>query len=145
MARIKLEIPDFFSFSTSLAVRITDLNYGAHVGNDTVLSLIHEARMQFLQSLGYSELNFEGTSLIMSDVAIEFKREILYGDTLTISVAASTFSRVGFDLFYKLENIAGTANRVVALAKTGMVCYDYSSKKVSQLAEPARRKLSVRS
>lgn len=144
MARIKLEMPDFFSFSTSFAVRITDLNYGSHVGNDTVLSFLHEARMQFLQSLGYSELNFEGTSLIMSDVVIEFKKEILYGDTVILSVGAREFSRVGFDLFYKLEKKAAPENKVLALAKTGMVCFDYSSKKVSQLPESACRKLSAR-
>jgi acyl-CoA thioester hydrolase len=144
MARIKLEMPDFFSFNTSFAVRITDLNYGSHVGNDTVLSFIHEARVQFLQSLGYTELNLEGTSLIMSDASIEFKKEILYGDVVTVSVTASEFSRVGFDLFYKLEKKTGDAISLLALAKTGMVCFDYSSKKVSQLPEPARTKLSLR-
>ena len=40
MARIKIDLPDSFSFSTSFAVRITDLNYGAHVGNDKVLSFL---------------------------------------------------------------------------------------------------------
>ena len=70
MARIKIDLPQNFSFRTEIPVRITDINYGGHAGNDTILSLIHEARMQFLANSGYSELNFEGTSLIMADVGI---------------------------------------------------------------------------
>ncbi len=67
MARVKIDVPDEFSYTTHIPVRITDLNYGGHVGNDTILSLIHEARIQFLGHYGYGELNMEGVGLIMSD------------------------------------------------------------------------------
>ena len=53
MARIKIEFPEKFAYSTNIPVRITDINYGGHVGNDAILSLIHEARMQFLENHGY--------------------------------------------------------------------------------------------
>ncbi len=96
MARIKVDLPDQFSFSTIIPVRITDLNYGGHVGNDTVLSLIHEARVQFLQHYGYAELNMAGVGLIMSDVGIEFKQELFYGDQIKASVAANDFSESFF-------------------------------------------------
>ncbi|MCH5718100.1 acyl-CoA thioesterase [Niabella hibiscisoli] len=59
MARIKVPLPPHFTFSTSIAIRITDVNYGGHVGNDAILSIIHEARLQFLKALGYSEMNIE--------------------------------------------------------------------------------------
>lgn len=127
MARIKLELPEHFSFATDIAVRITDLNYGSHVGNDTILSLLHEARMQFLQHHGLAELNPGGASLIMSDVAIQFKSELFYGDRLKVYVTAFDFSRVGFDLAYKL--VKNEAGQVVAFAKTGMVCFDYQLRK----------------
>jgi acyl-CoA thioester hydrolase len=102
MARIKIALPVTFSFTTTIPVRITDLNYGNHVGNDTVLSIIHEARMQFLQHHGYSEMKFAGACMIMADVSIEFKSELFYGDIVTASVAAEEFSKVGFELYYKL-------------------------------------------
>src|SRR5207248_10309352 len=100
MARIKVELPEHFSFSATIPVRITDLNYGNHVGNDTILSMIHEARVQFLKQFGYEELNMAGAGLIMSDVAIEFKSELFYGDTVTVSVATGDFSKVSFDMYY---------------------------------------------
>lgn len=141
MARIKIVLPDQFPYSTSIPVRITDLNYGGHVGNDAILSLIHEARMQFLASHGLTELEFDAVSLIMSDVGIEFKNEAFYGEVLTASVAAGEFSRVGFDLFYRLTKKVGDKEVVVAAAKTGMVCYDYQVKKVVAVPEEARKRM----
>ena len=41
--------------------------------------------------------------LIMADAALVFKNEIYYGDELLISIQATEFSRVGFDLIYKIE------------------------------------------
>jgi len=138
MARIKIELPEQLRFSTKIPIRITDLNYGGHVGNDTVLTLIHEARVQFLKSHRYEELNVESVSLIMSDVAIEFKAELFYGDVVTAFVTAANFSRVGFDLFYKLMR----GESIVALAKTGMICYNYDTKKVVRLPDQAKENLT---
>ena len=53
MARIKIDLPAKFSFSTNIPIRITDINFGGHVGNDTILSIIHEARAKFFTSFGY--------------------------------------------------------------------------------------------
>ncbi|HWI94303.1 MAG TPA: thioesterase family protein [Flavisolibacter sp.] len=139
MARIKIELPEQFTFSTRIPIRITDLNYGGHVGNDTVLSLIHEARIQYLKSLGYDELNIEGVSLIMGNVGIEFKAELFYGDTVTAFVTANDLSRVGFDLYYKLMR----EETIVVTAKTGMICYNYETKKVVSLPAEVKEKLSV--
>lgn len=135
MARIKVELPEQFTFTTTIPIRITDLNYGNHVGNDTILSMIHEARVQFLQQLGYGELNLAGVGLIMSDVAIEFKSELFYGDAVIASVVAGDLTKISFDLYYKLEKKNGDTTQLVAVAKTGMVCYDYGKKKVTAIPE----------
>jgi acyl-CoA thioesterase FadM len=141
MARIKIDLPSTFSFYTTIPIRITDLNYGNHVGNDTVLSLLHEARMRFLQHAGYSEMNFAGAGMIMSDVAIQFKTELFYGDMVIASVAAGEFSKAGFEFYYKLEKEDNGKKILVATAKTGMVCYDYGKKKIVAVPEEARVRL----
>jgi acyl-CoA thioester hydrolase len=141
MDRIKLQLPENFSFSTIIEIRITDLNYGGHVGNDSFLSLIHEARQQFLQHHGYSELSFAGAGLIMADVAIEYKRELNHRDKIKISVIATGFDKLGFDLFYKLEIIQGEELILCGKAKTGMMCYDYTAKKKVSVPEEAILKM----
>ena len=144
MGRLKLQLPDHFIFTCPVQVRITDLNYGGHVGNDTILSLIHEGRIQYLRHLGYSEMEFCGSGMIMADAAIEFKNELFYGDELTISVTPGELSRVGFELFYKLEKKVNDNMIVVALSRTNMICYDYARKKIVALPEEAVNKLGIK-
>jgi len=143
MARIKIDLPSKFSFFTTIPVRITDINFGGHVGNDTILSLVHEARAQFFTHCGYTELDFAGAGTIMSDVAIEYKNQIYYGDNILASVAVGEITKVAFDLFYKLEKRSVDDRLIpVALAKTWMVCYDYDLKKVTAIPEEAIKKIT---
>lgn len=143
MARIKVDLPEQFSFSVMIPVRITDINYGGHVGNDSVLSLLHEARVKYLNHLGFTELDIAGVGLIMSDVGIEFKGESFYGDELLISVGAGEFSKISFELFYKMETVREGKKILIAKAKTGMVCYDYDAKKVAAVPEELVKKVSA--
>ena len=139
MARIRIPVPESFSFSTLIPVRITDLNYGGHVGNDSILGLLHEARVQYLHHLQLTELDFAGTSLIMSDVAIEFKSEVFYGSTIKALITAGDITRAGFELFYKMVN--ADDDKLIAVAKTGMVCFDYTTRKVTAVPAAAHQKL----
>ena len=66
MPRLKIDIPDNFAFETQIPIRITDLNYGGHLGNDKYLTLIHEARVQFLEHYGFSEMDVDGVGIIMN-------------------------------------------------------------------------------
>ncbi len=137
MARMKIDLPEKPAFTTEIPVRITDLNYGGHVGNDKVLSLLHEARIQCLRGAGYSEMNFAGTGLIMADVAIIFKKELFYGDVVAASVWLADFSTVGFNFYYRLEKNEAGKIVLVATARSGMVCYDYKGKKISAVPPAA--------
>jgi acyl-CoA thioesterase FadM len=137
MERIKINLPETFTFSTSIKIRITDVNYGGHVGNDSFLSLVHEARLQFLASKGFSEIDVMGVGLIMADASIEFKKEMIYGDTVKIFVTATNFDRIGFDIFYLLEVEKDGVTVISGKAKTGMMCFDYANKKKAALSAEA--------
>ncbi len=126
MPRIKLEMPERYIFSTTIPIRISDINYGNHLANDALLSIIHEARLQFLMSLGYSELDVEGSGIIMGDVAIIYKSQAYYGDTLKIDVAVGDFSRKSCDFYYRITK---GDEKVVAMCKTGIVFFDYDNGK----------------
>ena len=133
MARIKLAIPAQKIFSTEITVRITDINYGNHVGNDAFVQLIHEARVQWLSSNNYTELNIEGASLIMADLAVEYKAESFYGDVLQIDITVGEISRAGFELYYEITTTRAGKNILIAKAKTGLVSFNYEEKKVREL------------
>ncbi|MFA7256253.1 MAG: thioesterase family protein [Kiritimatiellales bacterium] len=127
MARVKLEMPEGYPFRTELTVRITDINYGGHLGNADVLALMHEARVRFLNSFGYSEINVEGFGTIMLDSVIIYKAQAFAGDVLQIEVAAGDFSRLGCDIFYRITKKETGVE--VALAKTGISVFNYANQK----------------
>ena len=102
MARIKLTLPEHKIFTTKIAVRITDINYGNHLGNDALVSILHEARMQWLTSLNYTELNIENAALIMADLAVEYKSESYYGDVFLIDIFIGEITKVSFEIFYNI-------------------------------------------
>lgn len=128
MSRIQIPLPKHFVFHTTLKVQIGDINYGNHLGNDAVLRLAHEARLQFLNSMDYSEMQIEGASLILSDAAIVFLNEAFYGDELEIHVAVTEFSRAGFTMIYQVEN--QVTEKEIARIQTGMVFFDYTLRKI---------------
>jgi YbgC/YbaW family acyl-CoA thioester hydrolase len=138
MPRIKLEPPDVYQFQTEIPVRITDLNYGSHLANDALLSIIHEARVRFLKKLHYTETNIEGYGIIMGDAAIIYKSQAYYGDILFIDIAVTDISRKTCDLFYRLSK---QDSRIIAYAKTGIVFFDYKNQKPVRIPEKFLEKL----
>jgi len=143
MARIQLDLPKNFQFSTSIKVRVTDLNYGGHVGNDNILSIAHEARMQFLKDLGFnSEIDIaENIGIIVTDAAIVYKSESFFGDELAIKIAVGDFNKYGFDMYYEITN--AQTGKEVARAKTGIICMNYKERKIAHIPEGLNKKLTL--
>jgi acyl-CoA thioester hydrolase len=133
MARIKLEMPSEYIFKTDMDIRIGDINYGGHLANDAILSLVHEARLRFLASFNYSEKDVEGLGLIMTDAAILYKNEAFQGDQLSIEIAIKEITRLGFDLYYKITN--QLKNIEIANVKTGLVFFNYKIHKIAGTPE----------
>ena len=140
--RVKLKFPSekpciIYPFT----VRITDLNYGNHVGNDTILRYAHEARMHFLATHGMNELSAGGSSLIMADAQIAFKHEAFYGDALQIYVFIDELSDRSFSLLYRIIKQEQETAIDIAHVKTGMVCLDYNTRKTVQMGQALKNLL----
>lgn len=142
MPRLKIHIPEKIIASVSVPVRITDLNYGNHVGNSAIVEIIHEARVQFLKHYGFTELHIAGTSLILSELLVEYKSESFYKDILNINIYCGEITRAAFELFYEISTKRNDNEILIAVAKTGMVCYDYKMKKVIAIPEVLKEILS---
>ena len=143
MSSLKHLFPSTFQYACQFPVRITDINYGGHVGNDRSLVFAHEARMQFLQEYGYSEMELDQTSLMLTKATIEIRKELFFGDQLSIAVQALHFTSKGFDLLYKIEKISDGQPVLAAIVLTTMLCYDYKNKKVALLPDQVLQRLSV--
>lgn len=141
MSRVHHDLPEKSIFTTEIAVRATDLNYGGHVGNDTILSFMQEARVQFYRALGFkNELSIEGSvGQIITDAAIQYKSESFLGDVLMVRIAVADFNKYGFDMFYIIENKA--TGKSVVIGKTGIVCFDYGKRKIATIPDILLRKV----
>jgi len=128
MARLTIPLPDHWLFHTELSVRIGDLNYGGHLGNDALLRLAHEARVRFLQAYDYTELDVEGCGLIMADAAVVFRAEAFQGEQLRFALTLGEISRSGFELIYHVTRTGD--DREIARLKTGMVFFDYAARQI---------------
>ncbi len=137
MSRVVINGPGNYPFSVEIPVRITDINYGGHLGHDSFMALLHEARVRMLISHGLSEIDIGGCGIIMADTAIVFKSEVFFGATLKVELAVGDMSRSGFRVYYRVTD-AGDGHEV-AVAETGMVCYDYDRKRPARVPEKFKR------
>lgn len=125
MQRVALEMPDKFHFATDLLVHITYVNHAMHAGNDGVVAMLNEARIHYLNATIGDPFLCDGYSWINADMAVIFKSEIRYGDTITVEVATTGFDRYGCDYVYRLTNKG--SGQVAAMAKMAMLLYDYKN------------------
>lgn len=131
MSRVQINLPSVVHFTTTMQLAIGDMNYGHHLSNDKVLTLAHEARIRFLESHGWDEFNVAGASIIMTDAAVVYKSEGFRGNEIQIDVAVDDMGNSGFDLYYRMINL--TTGKELAHVKTGILCFDYETRKVRRL------------
>lgn len=137
MSRVKIEVPKKFIYSTEIPLRISDINYGGHLGNDAVLSIFQEARIRFLNQFGYTEVNIESNSIIMVDAAVQYKSQGFYGDVLLVELTVDDIQRIGCDFIYRALNKKSA--KEVARGKTGITFYDYKNNKLVSVPEPFKK------
>lgn len=141
MTKVDIEIIDPIIYSTEVPVRVSDLNYGNHLGHDSVLTLMQEARVNFYRAAGFqNELSFEGTvGQIIANATLQYRSEAFLGDVLVINISVSNVTKVGFDMLYQLVNkISG---KEVARGRTGVYCFDYEKRRVASIPESLLKKI----
>lgn len=139
MARLQLHFPeDQYYYSTQLTVRVTDINGANHLGNDSMISMISEARARFLYEFGIRETAGSGGGIIVTDLATTYKAEAHARDQLLFEVGVMDFNKYGGDITFRISRPAD--NTQVAMAKSGFVFFDYHAGRVVAMPEEFRAK-----
>lgn len=140
MARVEIDFNAEVAFRTELAVRITDINYGRHLGHDCLVSMLHEVRMQFFQHFGLQEYDVAGSQVIVADLAVSYRAEAFYGQMLAVEIGVESIVGKGCEMLYRVtETQQGT---LVALAKTGLVFFDPKVKSLVTVPEVLQQALA---
>ena len=139
MARLQLNFPeDQFYYSTPLTVRVTDINAANHLGNDSMISMISEARARFLFEFGVPETERDGTGIIVTDLATTYKSEAYARDQLLFEVGVMDFNKYGGDITFRITRPRD--RKLIAMAKSGFVFFNYKSSEVMAMPEEFRAK-----
>ncbi len=140
MSREKIFIPKLLPFKTEIPVLVEHVNLGGHLGNDSYLVMMHEARIRFLESKGFSELSIqESIGLVLTDSYIRYKRETFRGDTLEIHVGIDNVTPLECNFYYRV--FSKQSQKEIALGKTGCAFFDYTIRKLSKISEDSINKL----
>jgi acyl-CoA thioester hydrolase len=127
-------------FTTQLTVRVTDMNYGGHLGNDRVLAFFHEARVRFLSALGVSEKDVgDSVSLTQTEAFVQYKGEAFLSEILLCDVWVEEFGSLRFRVRYELKR--ATDDKIIALGYTDLAGFDYHSRKLKRLPPSLKNKI----
>jgi acyl-CoA thioester hydrolase len=129
MARVVIDLPPHFPFSTELDVRIQHINRGNHVGNDAMITFLNEARLRYMPEQ-VNTLQDSHIWMINADLAVIYKSEAFYGEVLVVQVASADFHQYGFDLLFRVTD--KKSGREVAHAKMAMLLFDSRTRKLIQ-------------
>ena len=141
MARLHLDFPeDQYYYTTPLTVRVTDINAANHLGNDSMISMISEARARFLFEYGVPETERDGTGIIVTDLATTYRAEAHARDQLLFEVGVMDFNKYGGDIIFRVTRPKDRA--LVAMAKSGFVFFNYKTSQVVAMPEEFRAKFS---
>ncbi|OIP19693.1 MAG: thioesterase [Comamonadaceae bacterium CG_4_9_14_3_um_filter_60_33] len=140
MARIQIRLPGLFAFCTDITLYQSHMNYGGHLDNALLLTVVSEARVRFFKSLGYTELDVEGVGILVADAALQYRSEAFHGEVMVVRMGATDLGHKGFDLVWSMNE--QSTGREVARGKTGIVFFDYETHKVVSMPTVFRDKLA---
>lgn len=121
-------------FTTNLRVQIGDINYGGHLGHDRLITLLHQARLDFLTQLGGGDCTESacfGVGLIMRRLQVEYLAEAFLRDELCVQMQVKELKGARFVLHYQVLR----GKDLIASAETLMAAFDYQRRRVCPLPE----------
>ena len=127
-----------FPYKVTIEVSFRDLDAMGHVNNAVYFSYMETARIKFLVDL-LAVTSLHDLPVIMAEATCTFKAPAFFGEQLIVGVGVARFGSKSFDMTYRV--IAGDS-RLIALAKTVQVMYDYAGART--IAVPDSFKARVR-
>ena len=133
MPKIKLKKQKSYEFEYKVTLQVRDINYGGHLSNDALVGIIHEARINLLNTLGCSELDLgdKKTGIIMSDLAVNYLGEGFMFDEITVYSHIDEISNASFRIFHNIIK----QDKTIAYAETGIIAFDYDVRQIVEIPD----------
>ncbi len=91
MPRAKLTEQPEYELCYPIMLQPRDINYGGHLGVDSLVSIVGAARAYIFKSIGLSEGNLgkDKVGIIMTDFTVNLKAQVLCSTTLKFTPSGS--------------------------------------------------------
>jgi acyl-CoA thioester hydrolase len=125
MPHITLREQPHYEFTYQITIQAGHINYRGHVGHDSIVRILDEARANMFHALGISELNLgDGkTGVITGDMVVNYKSEGFIYQTLVVESQVGEISPDAFTVFQRIKQ----DGRLVALTEAGLIGFDYKT------------------
>lgn len=127
-----------FPFVHREVARYRDADAFGHVNNAVYLTYLEQARNAWLHELGLVHRR-EDIAMILARVEIDYRAQVEIDERVEIGVRCGEIGTKSFTLEYELR---GDGGRVVAEARTVLVCFDYARGETVPLYPEWREALS---
>ncbi len=114
-------------FTVDLPVRISEVNYGNHLGHAALTSLIHQTKILYFREFNIDERNINGNGAIVKRLEIDYKGEAHFDDMLHVNVRVNAITRTTCILEYVVTK--NEANTPVTHVFETLAFINYESRK----------------
>lgn len=122
-------------------VIVSDINYGGHMGNERALIIFQQARMEWLNSIGFDEADLgEGKGMIQLESHVYYLKEVLLGEILKCIVKEVNVIKNSFEIIYEVLN---EKEETAIKGSTKMMAFDYERKRVARIPKGFLEKIGI--
>jgi acyl-CoA thioester hydrolase len=129
-----------FKIVSEVQVRFSDTDALGHVNNAVYLSYLESARVDYLREL-LGAKKIEELGVIIARVEIDYKSPAFHHETMRVGCRVEEIGGSSIRMDYRIED--KETGRLVALAKSVLVAYDYAAARVVRVREDWREKMEA--
>jgi acyl-CoA thioester hydrolase len=124
-------------YTKTYQIRFSDIDANRHVNNAAYIEAVGDMRYQFFAENGFPPEKFEqlGIGPVYTKITVEFLREVLLGETVTITFALTGLSPLGMSWKVHHEILKASGKKAVLMDMEGVMLDLASRKPVAPAAD----------
>jgi len=127
-----------FQVVADVPVRFADTDALGHVNNANYLSFLESARIEYIKKV-LGRVKTEDFGVIIARIEIDYKSPAFHYETLRVGCRVEEIGGSSIKMDYRIEDKA--TGRLVALAKSVMVAFDYALGKPTRVSDEWRQRM----
>lgn len=122
-----------------VTVRFGETDALGHVNNTSYFIYLEEARIRFIESLGF-DMNVECWNFILASTKLDFINQGFFNQNLTIKTYVSKVGTKSFELMHEIN--CSQTGETIAKGNAVMVYFDFELQRSTEIPQDIRNQLT---